>query len=225
MPRRKIVEPVKNEPIEIPLEVATEAEIVLDYTEKMRKDRGLAQKLFLIETVPVENPYTRKYVVMGSTGNVYKVEIKKVPSCTCPDHATRHKRCKHIYFVLMRIMNVIKPFDDKPEYTNDDLDIMFSNIPSITQILCVDDNIKKKYQNEKTTVETGVAQKSTDDLCPICLDDLENGDVLEHCKYSCGKPIHKVCFEMWSKQSGANCVYCRKAWLKEGGDKYINLIV
>ena len=74
-----------------------------------RKQRGITQKLFLIETLKKKDEKSREYVIMGSTGNVYNVNITNDPTCTCPDYTNHANRCKHIFFVLVRIMKVIDP--------------------------------------------------------------------------------------------------------------------
>lgn len=179
-----------------------------------RKQRGITQKLFLIETLTKKDEISREYVIMGSTGNVYNVTISFDPVCTCPDYTTRANRCKHIFFVLVRIMKVYDP--DKMRYTSNDLKNMFNNIPEITNILCVDNDIKDKYiqsKNNKITIKN-------DDLCPICLDDIQNGEEFEYCQAQCGKCVHKLCFTMWCKKNPANCLVCKTPW---GIQKYINL--
>jgi len=190
-------------------------------SEYLRKQRGLTQPIYLIETIIDEpNQYEKKYIVMGSSGNVYTVAISQIPTCTCPDYATRQKRCKHIYFVLGRIMQVNDDNQDNDEYTDIELLKMFSQIPQITNNLIIDNNAKNKYNKLKNT-NPDQNKKSTDDLCPICLDDLENGEVLDCCR-SCGKHVHTCCFSMWTKSRGARCVFCQASW-KTTTDKYINL--
>lgn len=184
----------------------------MDY---MRKQRGIMQKLFLIETLVVKNELEREYVIMGSTGNVYNVNITNKPTCTCPDYITRQNRCKHIYFVLIRIMKINNP--DKKEYTSDDLKFMFNSIPEITNILCVNKQIKDKYtcsKNNQVTIKD-------DDICPICLEDIKNGEEYEFCKAQCGKCVHKLCFSMWCKINPAICLLCKSPW---NSQKYIKLI-
>jgi len=105
---------------------------------------------------------------------------------------------------------------------------MFKNIPKITENLIVNKNIKDKYNKyqSKDKKDTNVSQKSLDDLCPICLDDLENGEEIDFCKNSCGKSIHKICFSMWCKTKKAECVFCRQPWEKTKVEEdYINLIM
>lgn len=200
-----------------------------------RKERGKVQKLYLVERLESKSNYEKTYVVMGSTGNIYQVDIKDTPTCSCPDYQTRFNRCKHIYFVLIRIMRVKNSQVDKESYSKSELKKMFQNIPKIIENVFVNHNIKKTYENKykdkilnsgKGADSLEIEQKSTDDLCPICLDDLENGEELDYCKYSCGKSIHKDCFSMWAKTKPNECVFCRQSWTKLLNDKqkYINLL-
>lgn len=182
----------------------------------VRKQRGVEQKLYLVETLEITEEKIRKYVIMGSTGNVYTVTIDNSPCCTCPDYTTRFNRCKHIFFVLIRIMKVEAKSVDNKKYSNEELKLMFNNIPEITNILCVNNNIKDKYVQLK---DKQVIQRD-DDLCPICLDDIKNGEEYEYCKAECGKCVHKVCFAMWCLKSPPNCLVCKSPW---GSQKYVNL--
>lgn len=183
----------------------------------LRKERGKTQQLYLVER---QNDLT--YLVMGSTGNIYKVEIQKSPKCTCPDYKQRHKRCKHIYFVLLRIMKVAN--EDQQEYSDADLIQMIKNIPEITKNLIVNKKVAEEYK--KLDSKTGLVEKKTDDeLCPICLDDLDNGQTVDYCKYSCGRCIHTECFSMWSKNSPhAKCLFCTQLWTPPTvATDYVNL--
>ena len=168
---------------------------------------------------------------MGSTGNVYTVTIKKDPSCTCPDYVTRYRKCKHIYFILIKVMKTGIEEEDKESYSETDLIKMFKNIPKITEAVMVNsitkDLWKMMKEGENPAGPVLIEQKSIDDLCPICLDDLNDGSSeIDYCKYSCGKSIHVLCFNMWKKKNNNECVYCRRSWEKKakGDDNYVNLI-
>lgn len=189
-----------------------------------RKNRGIAENIFLIEMFG-DDDTVRKYVVRGSSSNIYYVTIKNIPECTCPDYLTRSNRCKHIYFVLIRVMKVTDV--DKKMYDDDELKIMFKNVPAIMSNLIVSAELKLKYENIKNNDEKKVEKKETDDICPICLDDLENGEQLDFCKYSCGKHIHMQCHKMWTQNKTPTCVFCRSDWeiVKQiTNDGYIKLI-
>ena len=172
-----------------------------------RIERCYTDNIYLIESVPPdpEEDTERKFVIMGHSGHVYNVTITNRPKCTCPDFYLRHNRCKHIYFVLIRIMNIPNVTDKS--YSDEDLSEMFMNIPPIAQdLIYKGDNIERNDGKE-------VEQKfEKGDICPICLDPLENGKDLDFCRYSCGKTIHSKCFSMWVKSKGSICVFCRAQW-------------
>ena len=182
----------------------------------LRKNRSLTQRLYLIESCKINERLEREYIVMGSTGNVYHVIIKNSPVCNCPDYKQRNNRCKHIYFILIRIMNINNP--DKYEYNDDDLENMFKNIPEITNYLQVSHDVKQNYQK----IKNKKISKDLDDFCPICLDELENGENIVTCKFSCGRHVHELCFDMLNRnKTNTECIYCKHSWDEE---KYINLV-
>ena len=201
-----------------------------------RKNRGLTQTLFLIEVIPTEDENEKKFAVMGTTGNIYDVTISTYLECTCPDFVHRGKRCKHIYFILIKVMKFDKN-SKKLKFNEEDLQKLFINIPNITSNLIVDRSIKDKYdkffhKHITTSEEIIVKIQAIDDICPICMEDLKDGNSLDYCKYSCGKSIHELCFSMWCKKNTASCVFCRQSWekieekneLSQGNSGYINLI-
>ena len=171
-----------------------------------RIERCYTDNIYLIESLPPdsEDETKRIFVIMGHSGNVYNVTISTYPHCTCPDFYLRGNRCKHIYFVLMRIMN-IDNYTDR-SYTDEELIEMFSNIPPVARELMYKGSA---IPNEGKEVEQRFEEG---DICPICLDPLENGKDLDFCRYSCGKTIHSKCFSMWEKSKGSICVFCRAQW-------------
>lgn len=201
-----------------------------------RKAKGITQNLFLIEIVPSDKEFEKEFIVMGSTGNVYHVTIREYPTCTCPDFMTRMRRCKHIFFILIKVMKIKN--SDQEEYYDDELLEMFKNIPQITENLVADSVIKEKYKRinsidekeEENEKDEKVKKKSIDDICPICLENLDNGQDVDYCKYSCGKQIHKLCFKMWCKKNQPTCVFCRGEWTEREKKEnfsfmeYVNLL-
>lgn len=183
-----------------------------------RKDRAFKEKIFLIEAIEPDEDQTelvREYRVMGNSGNLYTVTIQANPKCTCLDFRMRQNKCKHLYFILMRVMKVND--ENKKTYTKKDLQTMFNNIPPITRNLMINKAIQTKYEKmctiETTKTSTFVEQKpiTETDLCPICLDSLLGGE-LDYCKDYCGNSIHQKCFKMWCKQNKPICVFCRGDW-------------
>jgi hypothetical protein len=189
-----------------------------------RKDRGIKQKIYMIE-YDRRGEYNIFFKVMGTTKNVYTVTIKKEPECTCPDYITRFNRCKHIYFILRRIMNVGEEIEDNKTYKKTQLKEMINNMPELMGELIVNNSIKDKYRKMNCCKKyEKVEMKDLDDLCGVCFDDLDNGEKIDYCKYSCGKPIHIDCYNMISKNNGYKCIFCRNNWnVNLNNDTYINL--
>lgn len=182
---------------------------------------ALVQKLYYIEEVVISNN-KKEYKIMGSTGNVYTVTISKKSECTCPDYKMRRIRCKHICFVLVRILKVNDKYLLLKSFTPDNLVDIFSKA-SIDRSFVIPDESKKKYDEliNKPVVDND-NRKENDDMCPICLDDIVDLNLAYYCKKSCGKNVHIECFDMWAKNKGRVCVFCNTLW-KDDKSTYINL--
>ena len=206
----------------------TTKNMITKTTNDDRKQRGKEQRIFLIITHDYDKDILeRQYEVMGTTGNAYTVTINNKPSCTCPDNTIRRRRCKHIYFVLTRIMRVKQDQEDMVEYSNTELKDMISNIPDIVDNLRVDTNKLSRFKTQQKNGNGEVEMRdiNEDDMCPICLGSLyECGEEIIYCKYSCGKSIHKLCFDMYNNKNEYNskCLFCFREWSNEK-KQYINL--
>ena len=194
-----------------------------------RLNRSLNQKLYLVEIIPSEESEKEKsFSVMGTTGNVYTVKITDRPKCNCFDHRTSKQRCKHIYFVLVKVLKSER-FCHKSFFNDEELINMFENISHhLSENLIINENLKSKYLKKigREQNKTYFSTQSKDDNCPICLEELQNDSKLEFCQLGCGKFIHSVCFSMWVKKNTSICVFCRQEWKdfkKRDGRKLINL--
>lgn len=193
-----------------------------------RQERALTDRLFLVDTREGESEYKMIFDVMGSTGNLYTVAFSSKPTCTCPDFVRRKSKCKHIYFIHLK---ALKGTHGKKRFSNKELKDLFSNIPSKTSQLLVSENLREAYQklqNENQSTSEEIRREiSPEDICPVCLEDLNEGES-DFCRYGCGKSIHRVCYEMWTMKNQATCVYCRADWIREKTNKfkgnYINLL-
>jgi len=177
-----------------------------EFDEKSRINRGLTQHIYLLEKIN-----DLKYKVMGTSGKPYIITIEKHPKCTCPDHFIRHKRCKHIYFVLIRIMNVPDP--EKKEFTDEDLGNMIKNIPPMVDVFSNDRIYIKNQENpEIVHIEEKIAEPKIDDNCPICLDEIKIQPFVS-CK-KCGHCVHVECLRMWMKfgHKENKCIFCKNTF-------------
>jgi hypothetical protein len=73
-----------------------------------RIHRAATQRMYLVKKGQVDaNTLTCSFVVLGSTGNVYNVEIGKTAKCNCPDHLRcKASLCKHIAFCLLKVLGL-----------------------------------------------------------------------------------------------------------------------
>ena len=182
-----------------------------------RKERGKIQRLYLIDKNLVN--YTNcEFKVMGTTGNVYTVNMTNKPKCDCYDYKTRDRRCKHIYFILLRVMGLDEIGVDIEEYCDNELTVMFTTMKDPLNNVIIDSNIKNKYKTKK--INKPVNMRKLDE-CPICLEDIGNKSVI-HCESTCGNPVHKSCFDMWRKSKGNQCVFCRGEMIIQ--NEYVNLL-
>jgi len=179
-----------------------------------RKIRGLTQKLYVINYTT--NGEKIDVDIMGTTGNMYNLVITNEPSCNCPDYLTRGKRCKHIYYFLVKALG-LKDGEEDEDYTDKEVKKMCDKVNHIKNTLFVNDPTRKKFiKNKKNLTGTNksgnVKHKSLDDLCPICLCDLE-GEEVSYCEFSCGKAIHTECINKYfDKVKIKNCILCNMPW-------------
>jgi hypothetical protein len=198
------------------------------------------------------NNLERKFDLCGTTNNIYTVVINTNPTCTCPDYSLRKNRCKHIFFILVRVMKVNKENEDKLKYTDEELVKMFDNMPKhMTDVTSdvVDNNLLKTYEKVSTNIHTntqankkgkakGVTKEikskiSEDTRCPVCLEALyESKESIENCKHGCGCTVHTDCINTYNnyrKKTGYDsvCLVCQKKWIStttvKENNEYIKL--
>eukprot|EP00474_Spongospora_subterranea_P009544 CRZ10002.1 hypothetical protein [Spongospora subterranea] len=177
------------------------------------------------------------FVVMGTTGNIYypTLSAHRTIRCTCFDQRVRKGFCKHLLFVLLRVLRVP---ESHPVMERKHADLSASEmseiyamsrdrIPEISAIapghvqnaftLATGQPVSLEEAQAKT-----VAQRSAEgDDCPICFEEMhENEEDLVYCKLSCGRSVHSMCFANWAaskRKAGevVTCVYCRQPWVSE----------
>lgn len=155
------------------------------------------------ETLPSED-----IDIVGSTGNIYKVTIGQVPSCTCPDHL-KGNECKHKVYALHTVLKAPDHLQYQLAYLSSELREIFTKAPPIPT-------------NVSSSTDVGGNRKPVEGECPICYFDFDEGhNELVWCKAACGNNMHKGCFDQWcASQRGAvvKCVYCRTPWEVDASD-------
>ena len=206
-----------------------------------RIERALAQRLYLVQKDDICSSDGEKeqlgcnFVVLGSTGNVYTVRIAHEAECDCPDHQRTNSLCKHILFVLLKVIRL--PPDSPLVYQNawltSELQEMFALLAdrrvggsAQQQVPLANQKVRALYaklqsgEDVSSDTDCKVARKSLeeDSDCPICFDSMADGESLAFCRAMCGANFHSSCIDRWSKsQSGScrkptTCPNCRQPW-------------
>lgn len=96
---------------------------MINHSAVIRKEKAIMQNITLSSMNDGKNNYEKVFSVIGTKGIAYDVTIKNKPECTCPDNANRLNRCKHIYYILLRVLDCDN--EDTFYYTNKQLYEMF----------------------------------------------------------------------------------------------------
>ncbi|KAJ3291206.1 hypothetical protein HK104_006266 [Borealophlyctis nickersoniae] len=163
-------------------------------TERIK--RATTQRLFLIDRT-MEGPYHEEYRVLGSTGNVYVVDIQQIPSCNCPDHL-KGNLCKHILFVMLKVLRC--PPDDHRIYQSalltKELADLFERGRQISSAILANASVRKAVTGSSDDDTPQRRDVSEDDTCQICFEDFDakefESGALDYCRAQCGKNFHKV---------------------------------
>lgn len=140
----------------------------------------------------------------GSTGNVYKITISHTPTCTCPNHQKTKTLCKHIVYVLIKVLKA-------PEYMRYQQALLSSELREIFRQAGPLLSQHGVYNNDGQ-------RKPCEGECPICCDDMSIDEQTVWCRAAsgCGNNLHKECFNNWaaSRSEGwhVTCPYCRATW-------------
>lgn len=172
------------------------------------------------------------FYVLGATGNVYVVNITSTLTCTCPDRTTP---CKHILFVLIKVLGVA--LDDaclrRQTLRPCHLARILSNAsapeslagPSLRQRFQEAFLLQRELQGPDYTPCTDVEEGAT---CPICLEEMgkPGGNRVVACA-TCRNPLHEQCLMTWKRtqrRRSFTCVICRSRWRdRVDQERYLNL--
>ncbi|KAJ5113493.1 hypothetical protein N7456_002027 [Penicillium angulare] len=144
---------------------------------------------------------------VGSTGNLYKTVIRKVPTCNCPDKRFRNPaQCKHITYALVHTLKAPAHLQYQAAFLSSEIHEMWKEC-SLSRV------------QPTTTEDDEGKRKPIEGDCPICFMELKAEEKIVWCQSSCGNNVHKDCFDKWAIQSrltsGIRCVYCRAEWAKK----------
>lgn len=166
-----------------------------------RIERALSQRLHVLRRSEDSSDFT----IQGSTGAYYNVQLdyeKGFCTCNCPDAVIRGQRCKHILFVLLKVLRLATNhvLYRNLGYIRDDLDRALRDVVGN----------RERPSNAAPAVDrrpfAGVD-------CGICFDEMDADDKenLVYCERGCGQHVHGACMQKWLLRE-QTCVYCRCQW-------------
>jgi hypothetical protein len=179
-----------------------------------RQERALRQRLLLDDTIIEVDTTSAKFRVIGSTGSIYQVQIDKKCSCTCMDFLNRRVACKHIYFVLAR---VLRQSEDIWRQGGNFDDIIVENLLQTAQNVQInrykesaieDGKVESVIPKVESTIQNDTNRRNVSEQkeCCICLYDFVEGEQLIFCYNTCGYNFHQLCFARMKKDQ---CPMCR----------------
>ena len=203
-----------------------------------RMDRALQQRMYLIHKEEVvvmdegDNNSTNNnrywiFITLGSTGNVYETCLKSQPTCNCPDFMKRGDLCKHLMFVLIRVVGLDKddPLAYQKAYLKSELDDLFERVNQRARTdVWANNRVRTKYASMQKGGKQGegdeeeedgtTKRRSLEQDCPICLEDLSQCPMSQvtFCKFSCGMNFHVDCMNRWRRAAAngkSTCPNCR----------------
>lgn len=197
-----------------------------------RMNKALTEHMFLLSAHRHKNGWL--LFIKGSTGKHYKIVISKHKfGCDCIDFQFTEVCCKHIYFIVGRILNektMMKNLDPLNPWSlelDEKLSRLFNNRKY--QIAC--ENKKRNRDNNtnstklkriKSYEETKTTEVITElPKCAICYEDISTSQMKWSCKTCVSSHFHEPCINLWfiktcSKRKGIpHCPLCRTPIIQE----------
>jgi len=191
-----------------------------------RKQRGLVQPILLLDYERLSSNTGLQFLIAGTTSNYtvqYDLELQW--QCTCPDFERRQTFCKHIYFVLARVLqkDLIGEEIDHKSCRYADIDELYhavrSRVQHIGRIGNPDAEVKDEPDNnqqDERKRNTIQQRQYVGDPCCICFEDMTSTCITVYCKEECGKSVHRECFRRYTQiakkqKRESTCPYCRSA--------------
>eukprot|EP00483_Globobulimina_turgida_P001704 UN01706 len=186
---------------------------------------------FYVAHQEIINALERKYIVIGSSGNIYTVIIGTLHRCSCYDFANSSNLCKHIMFIIIKVLEVGMDSYIVYQYglMPSELQSVFGKAPKTWECGMNTKMIEKynKLKNKENNLSLSVERQSIYGAsCVLCDKKFKKKDVITWCRGGCGSNIHLCCFNgMKAGQNGKNmiCFICKKKWIYSNEIQYKNV--
>lgn len=161
-----------------------------DKIDFKRRERGLNERILLLETVVTENEISND--ILSQTNSIYNIIIDRNTlsvRCNCMDFINRKKTCKHIYWLGQKKLGEVNPYN--------------------WSFLLLDHFIKNNRSDISDTLHK--TKRGRNEECMICLENIDyDNEYTFICEKSCKNSTHLVCWNRYTRISkNFNCVMCR----------------
>jgi hypothetical protein len=177
--------------------------------ERAKNDSRLYFIQFNANTSPIQ------FDVLGTTGKIYHIKFKssssKQWSCSCPDHTIRGATCKHIYFVIFKVLHLT----ENDDITADLIETIMNSAAASASAATASTTAAANASAASTTA--AITNQDPSAECPICFYPLYDEKVIS-CS-TCRNDLHHSCILKWrnaqskSKSSSSSlstsCPLCR----------------
>lgn len=175
-------------------------------------ERATTQRMYILERKRHSNPDCPHSTpdcpievvdLAGTTGNIYTVTISHIPTCSCPNFAKGNPQCKHILYVLVKVLKAPDPLHYQLAFLTSELHRIFDNAGPLPT-------------DTASAQDTDGKRKPIEGDCPICVEELNpDTENIVWCSAACGNNLHKACFDQWAASKSnkkVTCPYCRTPW-------------
>lgn len=173
---------------------------VIQTLSEPRLQRALTERQALLWSNRQEG--SAVWQIYGQTDD-YTVEANaqaKSFTCTCPDFSQRGATCKHMFFVLVRVLGV------EPDILRT---LEWEGLAALLSVYQPSE-AKEDKEEQGQKCKPGVQERAwIGQDCPICMCPMEEGESRVICTEQCGNSVHAGCFKKWSSRKGSKCVLCR----------------
>ncbi len=192
-------------------------------TDKRSLNRAMTDKLLIVDEKIIFE-HQREFVILTDKGNVYTVTIGRLHNCPCFMFSNRSCLCKHIMFILRKVLNVqiTSPLLFQFGLTVKELYKLFENRKSIPKELMAKQSIINKFKQIRTDNAYVKRQPIAGNHCTICAKSFARStQSITWCRKKCGVNVHVECLR--ALDDSKHCYSCNALWINANDFEYLNL--
>jgi hypothetical protein len=171
-----------------------------------RGARALSQPMYLMSACRVGEDWN--FLVQGSRGTSYHVHVcPESTACTCPDFKLRRETCKHIYFMVGRVLGDVALMNQLEDGCGSQALVAAGFSDRIER------RLRARLETSKTTMVSDADTSRDDEVpgedgsdCVVCFEALAaKAWRCDGCRQRC---MHDSCAQLWLRRT-PSCPLCR----------------